>query len=289
VVRGAQGPDALLEANLVGGGPDELRASEACQRPGRIPVRAESTGHAFPRGWNGWTGRTTTLGAWAHRASEEVRRVAETRPEIYDITTINYQFHMADASMATPSGSDWANPAVVGLMGFGTTTMLTGWLNTGNLGVSPNPVLGMAMAFGGSAQFIAGWVALRKSEIFAGSAFVGYGSFWLALSFMLTLLPTVFSVHPTGNDLLAFWIIWGLFTFSFMINSFKHGIGVPIVFVLLFLAFVLLAVDAYLGTRASPGFVQAMGWEIFIDGLAAWATATAILTNGNYGRKVIPI
>ena len=81
----------------------------------------------------------------------------------------------------------WANPAVVGLMGFGTTTMLVGLSNLptpygagfGNVGGSPVvgnwTAYGTAIAFGGLAQLIAGFIALRKGNLFAGSAFVGYG------------------------------------------------------------------------------------------------------------------
>src|SRR6202023_3274530 len=67
----------------------------------------------------------------------------------------------------------WANPAVVGLMGFGLTTMATGLHNVGFW--SAGPTLALAICFGGTAQFIAGIVDLRKGSIFGGSAFLCYG------------------------------------------------------------------------------------------------------------------
>jgi succinate-acetate transporter protein len=194
------------------------------------------------------------------------------------------------AVSSTPSG-DWANPAVIGLLGFGLTTMVTGLLNTGNLGVTANPVLGLALVFGGAAQLIAGFVALRKGEIFAGSAFVSYGSFWMSLFAMLTVLPAMFHVAPSPNDMLAFWGVWTLVTITYVINAPKHGLGVTATFVLLTVAFLLLDLNAWMasGGTTNLDFNKAMGWEIFLTGFVAWLTATAALTNANYGRRLLPL
>src|SRR5260370_17920357 len=70
----------------------------------------------------------------------------------------------------------WANPAVVGLMGFGLTTMATGLHNVGFC--SAGPTLALAICFGGTAQFIAGIVDLRKGSIFAGSALLFSWALW---------------------------------------------------------------------------------------------------------------
>jgi hypothetical protein len=185
---------------------------------------------------------------------------------------------------------DWADPAVIGLMGFGLTTMTTGLATTGNLGVTGSPQLALALVFGGTAQLIAGFIALRKGNIFGGSAFVGYGAFWLAVFAMVALLPVKFSVAIGQHDLLAFWIMWTFFTFAFLINSPKHGWGLFGVFSLLFLAFLLLdgiqVLVAY--GDSTTNMAIATGWEIFATGLAAWYVATAILTHNNYGRKLLP-
>jgi hypothetical protein len=186
---------------------------------------------------------------------------------------------------------DWANPAVVGLMGFGLTTMSTGLAVTGNLGVGGGPQLSLALVFGGSAQLIAGIIALRKGEIFGGSAFVGYGAFWLAVFALVALIPTYFTgVVAANHDVLAFWILWTLFTFTFLINSPKHGWGLFGVFTLLFVAFLMLdgmqVLAAYNTTVTN--YAIATGWVIFATGLAAWYVATAILTHTNYGKKILP-
>ncbi|MGB6500057.1 MAG: acetate uptake transporter [Thermoplasmata archaeon] len=190
----------------------------------------------------------------------------------------------------------WASPAVIGLMGFGLTTIMAGLSNL------PAPyvngfaanwgIYGMAIAFGGIVQLIAGVIGLRKGNLFAGSAFVGYGAFWLAFTFMLT---TFIGLAPTGAVALyavsAFAFVWMMFTLTFLINSMKHGWGIFFVFLFLFISFILLTVKFWQlggGHTISTGEGWAVGGMIILTGLTAWYVATADLTNWNYGRKVLP-
>ncbi len=193
----------------------------------------------------------------------------------------------------------WASPAVVGLMGFGTTTMIAGLSNLPNpygAGFGNNwAVFGMALAFGGAAQFVAGAIALRKGNMFAGSAFMGYGAFWLAFTLMLTDFVNIAgATTPVYWGVAGFAFVWMMFTFTFLINAPKHGWGILLVFFFLFLAFLLLVVKfasiaAGQSTFLSDGSANwAVGGEIIFDGLLAWYVATADLTNWNYGRKILP-
>jgi len=189
----------------------------------------------------------------------------------------------------------------VGLMGFGTTTMIAGLSNLPapySNGFAGNWVIfGMALAFGGAAQLIAGLIALRKGNLFAGSAFVGYGAFWIAFTLMLTSFAGA-ATYPTAAlyGVAGFAAIWALFTFSFMINSIKHGWGITFVFVFLFISFILLAVKFWnLAANAGGGPFSGSGGDnwfvggmIILTGFVAWYVATAVLTNWNYGRKILP-
>jgi uncharacterized protein len=195
----------------------------------------------------------------------------------------------------------WASPATIGLMGFGTTTMLAGFANLPN-GYAADygnwTVFGMALFFGGIAQLISGFIALRKGNMFAGSAFVGYGAFWLAYVFLVTSTPSAIG-GPLGAGaglnlygVAGFAAIWGMFTFTFLINSPKHGWGIFGVFLLLFIAYILLAAKFFTlggGHALSTDENWAVGGEIFLTGALAWYVATADLTNWNYGRKVLPV
>ena len=168
--------------------------------------------------------------------------------------------------------------------------MATGLLNTGSYAMTANAVLGLALVFGGLAQLVAGFVALSKGEIFAGSAFVSYGSFWMAFFTMVAILPS-YHISPAPHDILAFWVIWTLITITFTINAPRHGLGVSATFILLTIAFVLLDITQWMTINGTTntGFSTAVGWEIFLTGLVAWLTATAVITNANYGRRLIPL
>ncbi|HKN06526.1 MAG TPA: acetate uptake transporter [Thermoplasmata archaeon] len=197
----------------------------------------------------------------------------------------------------------WASPAVVGLMGFGTTTMIAGLSNLPTpygAGFNGNWVVyGMAIAFGGIAQLIAGLIALRKGNMFAGSAFMGYGAFWLAFTLMLSgvgnFVGGAGATTPVYYGVAGFAFIWMMFTFSFLINAPKHGWGILMVFLFLFIAFILLVVKFWSLASGSTTFAAdgsanwAVGGEIIFTGLIAWYVATADLTNWNYGRKVLPV
>jgi uncharacterized protein len=206
----------------------------------------------------------------------------------------------------------WGTPAIIGLMGFGTTTMIAGLTNLPapySNGFAGNwVVFGMAMAFGGTAQFAAGLVALRKGNVFAGSAFVGYGSFWLAFTLMLTQFVGQAGTAAIGSGVIfygvaGFSFIWFMFTLTFLINAPKHGMVLTGVFLFLTIAFLLLVAKFYTLASNASGCMSAFGcgpfaannaanWgvggEIFFTGLLAWYLATADLTNWNYGRKVLP-
>jgi len=200
----------------------------------------------------------------------------------------------------------WGTPAVVGLMGFGTTTMIAGLSNLPapySNGFAGNWVVyGMALAFGGTAQFAAGLVALRKGNVFAGSAFIGYGSFWIAFTLMLTQFVGQSGISATNPvpifyGVAGFAFIWMLFTLTFLINAPRHGMVLTGVFFFLTIAFLLLVIKFWQiasNIASTPTYTiptaeaWVVGGWIFFTGLLAWYLATADLTNWNYGRKLLP-
>ena len=175
----------------------------------------------------------------------------------------------------------WANPAVLGLMGFALTTMATGLHNVGFWGAGPT--LALAIAFGGTAQFIAGVIDFRKGSIFGGTAFCSYGAFWWAVFVMLFVLP-MGGVKIDASQEFGFFLMWTLFTFAFCLAVFKVGKFLTVLFWLLLIAFIML--DGVTLGILSP--VPA-GWETFITGLLAWYIAMAELVNTVWGRQVLPL
>jgi uncharacterized protein len=180
----------------------------------------------------------------------------------------------------------WASPATLGLFGFGMTTILAG-LFVGTW-ITPGPVLSMALFYGGTAQFLAGIIAFRKGNMFAGSAFASYGMFWWAFNWINTQYPTL----SDGYSIAAFQFVWFLVTLTFFLCSFKHGVGVTLVFATLTVAFILLTIYFYeisAGHALSLGTDQAIGGEIILTGVLAWLTGTADVVNWNYGRRLLPL
>src|SRR5512136_812112 len=108
-----------------------------------------------------------------------------------------------------------ANPAPLGLLGFGLTTVL---LNLHNAGFFPldTMILAMGLAYGGLAQIIVGAMEFRKGNTFGTVAFTSYGLFWWSLV-VIFVLPRLsfFNVAgvtainaPTHEALAAYFFMW---------------------------------------------------------------------------------
>ena len=80
-----------------------------------------------------------------------------------------------------------ANPAPLGLMGFGMTTILLNLHNVGYFALD-GIILAMGIFYGGIAQIFAGLLEYKKGNTFGLTAFTSYGSFWLTLVAIL-LMP----------------------------------------------------------------------------------------------------
>ena len=180
-----------------------------------------------------------------------------------------------------------ANPAPLGLMGFGMTTVL---LNIHNAGIFPLSavVLAMGICYGGIAQVIAGIMEFKKGNTFGTTAFTSYGLFWLSLV-ATWLIPGLNS--PAGGktpEAYMGWYLalWGVFTFFMWFGTFGKNRGLQFVFLSLTVLFALLAVRDWTGS-ALIGTIA--GWEGIVCGLSAIYLAMAEVLNEGKGRRVLPI
>ena len=175
-----------------------------------------------------------------------------------------------------------ANPAPLGLMGFGMTTVL---LNVHNAGFFPigSMILAMGIFYGGIAQVIAGICEFRKGNTFGMTAFISYGMFWLTLVFLL-----VFKQLPGNSPEFMGWylFIWGLFTFFMWFGTWGKHRAIQMVFLSLTILFWLLAIRDWTG-NTSIGTLA--GYEGIICGLSAIYLAAAEVLNESFGRVVLPI
>src|SRR5665647_377600 len=128
-----------------------------------------------------------------------------------------------------------ANPAPLGLLGFGLTTVL---LNLHNAGVFPldTMILAMGIAFGGLAQIIVGIMEYKKGNTFGTVAFSAYGFFWWSLVLLLVLPRVTFIVPgfaaPNDASMAAYFFMWGIFTFAMFFGTLKANRAIQFVFML---------------------------------------------------------
>lgn len=187
-----------------------------------------------------------------------------------------------------------ANPAPLGLLGFGLTTVL---LNLHNAGFFPldTMILAMGLAYGGLAQVIVGTMEFRKGNTFGTVAFTSYGLFWWSLVALL-LLPklTFFSglVTPEEPAMAAYFFMWGLFTFGMFLGTLKKNRALQFVFASLAVLFFLLVTRELTGNPVLIGtitFNSLVGVEGIICGLSAVYLGLAEVLNETYGKTILPI
>ena len=174
------------------------------------------------------------------------------------------------------------NPAVVGLAGFGLTTLLLQIHNLGFLGLGP--VLAMGLIFGGLAQMIAGFMEQKVGNNFGFSAFVAYGSFWIGLG-IIWLLNHFDVYKSSGTDVGWFLVAWTLYSIILLIASFRVHKAMTFTFATLVIGFILLD----LGHFGFPMMNKVAAYDLIICALAAWYMMAAIIINDLAGKTVIPL
>ena len=191
-----------------------------------------------------------------------------------------------------------ANPAPLGLLGFGMTTVL---LNLHNSGLFPldTMILAMGLAYGGLAQVIVGIMEFKKGNTFGTVAFTSYGLFWWSLV-ALKVLPVVFPnapastglVNPTSIAMAAYFFMWGLFTFTMFFGTLKANRALQFVFMSLAILFFMLTIKELIGNPTVFGiftFNNLIGIEGVICGLSAVYLAFAEVLNEAHHKTVLPI
>jgi succinate-acetate transporter protein len=187
-----------------------------------------------------------------------------------------------------------ANPAPLGLLGFGLTTVL---LNLHNAGLFPldTMILAMGLAYGGLAQVIVGIMEFKKGNTFGTVAFTSYGLFWWSLVLLLVLPKTSLFTGlsaPTETAMAAYFLMWGLFTLAMFFGTLKKNRALQFVFMSLTILFFMLVIRELTGNPTLFGtftWNNLLGIEGVICGLSAVYLAIADVLNETYGKTVLPI
>jgi succinate-acetate transporter protein len=182
-----------------------------------------------------------------------------------------------------------ANPAPLGLLGFGLTTVL---LNLHNAGLFPldTMILAMGLAYGGLAQIIVGIMEFKKGNTFGTVAFSSYGLFWWSLVALILLPKLTFLTglnSPTNTAMAAYFFMWGLFTFAMFFGTLKSNRALQFVFMSLTILFFMLTARELIGNPA--WFNTIVGIEGVIVGASAIYLALAEIINEAHQKVVLPI
>ena len=178
------------------------------------------------------------------------------------------------------------NPAPLGLLGFGLTTVLLNLHNAGFYELNAM-ILAMGICYGGIAQVIAGIMEWKKGNTFATTAFISYGFFWLSLVTMIVMTKLGWATASNDKAMAAYLFMWGLFTLVMFVGTLRLNRALQFVFGSLALLFFLLAYGDF--ANASPGFKHFTGWEGIICGFSAIYAGLAQVLNELYGKVILPL
>ena len=176
-----------------------------------------------------------------------------------------------------------ADPAALGLAGFALTTFVLSVINDGwfNMDLTP-AVFGLALFYGGLAQFAAGIWEFANRNTFGGAAFTSYGAFWLSFWYLVTFVK-LGSDGATGVG--VFLLAWGIFTLYMTIASWKTTVVTGLVFTFLTLTFFALSIGDFSGNK---GVTVLGGYLGLITAILAWYGSFASVTNFTFKKTVIP-
>jgi succinate-acetate transporter protein len=179
------------------------------------------------------------------------------------------------------------DPAPLGLAAFALTTFVLSFFNAGLVSGKGLPVvLGLALAYGGIAQLLAGMWEFRNNNTFGATAFTSYGAFWISFFILEQFQSDKIPKANMGAAVGLYLIAWGIFTTYMWIASFRVSAAVMLVFLLLAATYIVLGIGEANGTES---IVKAGGWLGIATAIAAWYASFASVTNKTFGRIVLPV
>jgi succinate-acetate transporter protein len=192
-----------------------------------------------------------------------------------------------EPTAASAGVSKIADPGPLGLGAFALTTFVLSMFNSGILDSRAEPVvLGLALAYGGLAQLLAGMWEFRTGNTFGAAAFTSYGAFWLSffafVQFFEKDVPESVAAQAVGVYLVA----WGIFTTYMFVASLRTTAAIATVFLLLAATFLVLGIGNWTTT---DGVIKAGGFIGLATAIAAWYASFAGVTNSTFGRTVLPV
>jgi succinate-acetate transporter protein len=180
-----------------------------------------------------------------------------------------------------------ADPGPLGLGAFALTTFVLSMFNADLVSKAGEPVvLGLALAYGGGAQLLAGMWEFRTGNTFGAVAFSSYGAFWISFWALVTFFIPKIPAADVGHAVGLYLIAWGIFTTYMFIASLRTTAAVALVFALLAATYILLGIG---NAGAHANIVKWGGYVGLATAAAAWYASFAAVTNSTFGRTVLPV
>ena len=183
-----------------------------------------------------------------------------------------------------------ADPGPLGLAAFALTTFVLSFFNAGLAPASGEPIVfGLAFAYGGLAQILAGMWEFRTGNTFGAVAFTSYGAFWLSFfAFALWFEKLLPGKDPgvAGHAVGLYLIAWGIFTAYMFIASLRTTAAVAAVFALLAVTFIVLGIGNVGGTA---DVIKAGGYIGIVTAVVAWYASFAVVVNSTFWRTIMPV
>jgi uncharacterized protein len=180
-----------------------------------------------------------------------------------------------------------SNPAPMGLLGFGMTTVLLNLHNAGLYELN-SMIIGMGIFVGGIMQVIAGIQEWKKNNTFGATAFTAYGFFWLSLVAIWLIPKSTIGADLKSDEISMGWylLMWGVFTFFMFIGTLRLNRALQTVFGSLVILFLLLSIGDFSGIKMIKVIA---GIEGIFCGLSAIYACAAQILNEVYKKEVLPL
>jgi uncharacterized protein len=211
---------------------------------------------------------------------------AVARHEVPGRDAVEREPRREPASEPTPGWAP-ADPGPLGLAAFALTTFVLSMFNANLVSHAGEPVvLGLALAYGGIAQILAGMWEFRTGNTFGAVAFTSFGAFWISFWVLVSFFADKIPAEHLGSALGLYLIAWGIFTTYMFVASLRTTAAIALVFALLAATFFLLGIG---NANESEGLIEVGGWCGLATAAAAWYASFAAVTNSTFGRTVLPV
>jgi uncharacterized protein len=187
------------------------------------------------------------------------------------------------------SGASWipADPGPLGLAGFAMTTFVLSMFNADLVNKAGEPVvLGLALAYGGIAQLLAGMWEFRTGNTFGAVAFSSFGAFWISYWALVTFFVDKIPASHAGPSVGLYLWAWAIFTTYMFFASLRTTGAVAMVFLLLAITFILLGAG---NTGDNTTVIHWGGYIGIATAVVAWYASFAAVINSTFGRVIAPV